>query len=87
MNNKNMAKETFASKLSELKEDLLKKPVNSVVQQVIPVKSEVLPDKKYTQISAYIEDNLLDSFKMKCLKEKTKMSPMIEDLIRNWVLE
>lgn len=81
-----MAKETFTSKLSELKQDLLKNPVNSVVQKVIPLKKEILTEKKYTQISAYIEDDLLDSFKMKCLKEKTKMSPVIEELIKNWIL-
>ena len=80
-----MAKDAFKTKLSELKSDLLNTPVAMPLQKVIPVKELAEPKRSYTQISAYIEDATLEAVKMKCLKEKKKLSPLIEELLQAWL--
>ncbi len=80
-----MSKTAFKSKLSEFKSELASTSIAIPIQKVVIESKENQVKKQYTQISAYIEIDTLDAIKMKCLKEKKKLSPLIEELLTKWL--
>lgn len=83
-----MAKDNFEDKKKLFAESLLSTPTKVTMQKVEPIdsKGKVGGKKDISeQISAWIPSELMESVRIKMIKDKKKLTPLLEELLTKYV--
>lgn len=83
-----MAKNNFEDKKKLFAESLLSTPTKVTMQKVEPVENKGKPVGKKEiseQISAWIPSGLMESVRIKMIKDKKKLTPLLEELLTKYV--
>lgn len=84
-----MAKNNFDDKKKMFAESLMSTPPKVTMQTVEPVektKSQTGSKKDVSeQISAWISSDLMEQVRIRMIKDKKKLTPLLEELLSNYV--
>jgi len=79
-----MEKTSFSDKQKMFAENLKSQPVQIPLQKVEPIKTSSKKERS-EQISAWINSDLLEEVKLKMVKEKKKLTGLLEELLTEYV--
>jgi hypothetical protein len=83
-----MAKSAFDEKKKFFAESLMSTPTKVTMQAVEVIdKPKTLSSKKDVseQISAWITSELMEKVRIKMIKDKKKLTPLLEELLNNYI--